>query len=115
MRTPNESIRRTRGRAALLRRTAAAALLAWAAGLAACARDAVGPGRAAADGPSFTLNPACDSTLGGQAHTDSVLAPETWTRANSPHRVNAHIHIEGSGVLTLEPGALLCFVAASGL
>ncbi|HEX5869729.1 MAG TPA: right-handed parallel beta-helix repeat-containing protein, partial [Longimicrobium sp.] len=46
---------------------------------------------------------------------DSVLAPETWTRANSPHRVNAHIHIEGSGVLTLEPGALLCFVAASGL
>ncbi|HEU4886191.1 MAG TPA: right-handed parallel beta-helix repeat-containing protein [Longimicrobium sp.] len=112
MRTANQGIRRTFGRTVPLRGMLAVALLA---GLGACARDAVGPGRASPGGPSFTINPACDSALGGQVHTDSVLTAETWTRANSPHRVNAYIYIEGPGVLTLEPGTVLCFVNASWL
>ncbi|HEU0302601.1 MAG TPA: right-handed parallel beta-helix repeat-containing protein [Longimicrobium sp.] len=78
--------------------------------LAACERaQPVGPDRAAPDAPSLTLNPACDPGLGGTTHTDSVLAPETWARANNPHRVNTFINIEGSGVLTLQPGVIVCF------
>jgi hypothetical protein len=106
MRTANERICRVR--TAPLRGVLVVALLAGGAGLAACARDAVGPGLATPHGPSFTLNPACDSALGGVVHADSVLAPETWSRANSPHRVNSWILIKGAGVLTLEPGVLVC-------
>ena len=78
--------------------------------LTACGRDQpAGPERAVPGRPSLTLNPACDPGLGGQTHTDSVLAAETWTRASNPHRVDGFIHIEGSGVLTLQPGVLVCF------
>ena len=91
-----------------------AALLA--AALAACARDQpVGPERAAPDRPSLALNPACDPGLGGQTHTDSVLAAETWSRAGNPHRVNGLIHVHGAGVLTLQPGVLVCFGTGAGL
>ncbi|HYR09349.1 MAG TPA: hypothetical protein VEQ60_16310, partial [Longimicrobium sp.] len=109
MRTANESTQRVSGRTARLRGMLAAALLAGSAGLAACARDAVGPDGAVPDGPSLTLNAACDSGLGGVVHNDSVLAPETWTRANNPHRVDTFVSIEGAGVLTLQPGVLVCF------
>jgi hypothetical protein len=92
-----------------------AALLAGAA-LNACARDQpVGPDRVAPDRPSLALNPACDPGLGGQTHTDSVLAPETWGRANNPHRVDEPIYIHGAGVLTLQPGVLVCFGTGAGL
>ncbi|HEX5871445.1 MAG TPA: hypothetical protein VFY65_13550, partial [Longimicrobium sp.] len=115
MHTPNESIHRVSGRTARLRGVLAVALLAAGAGLAACARDAVGPGLATPRGPSFTLNPACDPGLGGVTHTDSVLAPETWTRANNPHRVDTFVSIEGAGVLTLQPGVLVCFTEDGAL
>ncbi|HYW13120.1 MAG TPA: right-handed parallel beta-helix repeat-containing protein, partial [Longimicrobium sp.] len=86
------------------------ALLAAGAVLGACVDgQPVGPRGAAPDRPSLTLNPACSPGLGGVTHTDSVLAAETWSRANNPHRVNTSINIEGAGVLTLEPGVLVCF------
>jgi hypothetical protein len=109
MRNVNVSTHRVSRRAARCRALLAVALLAGSAGLAACARDAVGPDGAAPEGPSFTLNPACDPGLGGMVHQDSVLVPETWTRANNPHRVDTFVSIEGAGVLTLQPGVLVCF------
>ena len=107
--TPHENLRFAPlpGRA---RRMLAVALLA--AGLGACVRDQpLEPrgARGAPDRPSLTLNPACDPGLGGQTHTDSVLAPVTWSRGANPHRVDTSIHIEGAGVLTLQPGVLVCF------
>ncbi|HEU0302602.1 MAG TPA: right-handed parallel beta-helix repeat-containing protein [Longimicrobium sp.] len=91
-------------------------IAALAAALAACDRSQpVAPERAAPDAPSLTLNPACDPGLGGTTHLDSILAPETWSRANNPHRVYTSIHIEGAGVLTLQPGVLVCFEYAGAL
>jgi len=97
-------------------RLVAVALLA--AGLAACGRDqpmAPGTGRTAPGQPSHTLNPVCDPGLGGVTHTDSIVAPETWNRTGNPHRVNAWILIKGAGVLTLEPGVLVCAGSGGGL
>src|SRR5262245_8052048 len=71
--------------------------------------------RATPNGPAATVSPACDPGLGGQTHVDSVTSAQTWTRANSPHRVNVAIHVEGSGVLTLQPGVLVCFGSAGSL
>jgi hypothetical protein len=48
-------------------------------------------------------------------HNAPILGPETWTRANNPHRVNAILNVAGSGVLTVAPGALVCFGADGGL
>jgi hypothetical protein len=91
-------------------RLSLAMLLAACAAAVACERgQPTDPERVAPERPSLTLNPACDPGLGGQTHTDSVLAPETWTRANNPHRVDGFVHIEGAGVLTLQPGVLVCF------
>ena len=86
--------------------------------IAACGRDqplATTDGRAAPERPSATLIPACDPGLGGVTHTDSVTAAETWSRAGNPHRVDQPIHVEGSGVLTLAPGVLVCFGSAGSL
>jgi len=97
-------------------RLVAMALLAV--GLLACAGDqpmAPATGRTAPGPPSHTLNPACDPGLGGTTHTDSILAPQTWSRAGNPHRVNAWILIKGAGVLTLEPGVLVCAGNGGGL
>lgn len=114
MRTPNERACRVPGRSRLAPRVLKAALLAV--GLAACADQplASGGGRAAA-GPSMTLNAACDTALGGQVHTAPILTPETWSRANNPHRVNALLNVAGSGVLTIAPGVLVCFGTDGGL
>jgi hypothetical protein len=107
---PNESARRAARRPRIAAGVLAAALLAAAAALAACERDQpTGPGRAAPERPSLTLNAACDPGLGGQTHVDSVTSPETWSRADNPHHVGGDIYIEGAGVLTLEPGVLVCF------
>ncbi len=106
----NEGARRAAGR--LL----AVALLA--AGLAACGHDqplAPESGRTTPGRPAHTLNPACDPGLGGTTHSDSVVAPETWSRANNPHRVNVWVTIKSAGVLTLEPGVLVCFGNGGGL
>jgi len=92
------------------------ALLSGSLSLHACGRDQpLAPARAAPRHPSATLSPACDPGLGGQTHVDSVTSAQTWTRAASPHRVNQPIHIEGSGVLTLEPGVRVCFGSAGSL
>jgi hypothetical protein len=89
---------------------ALAASLVVLAAVGACGRDGpVAPGPAAPDGPSLADNPACDAGLGGEWHADSILAPETWSRADNPHRVGEQIVIAGAGVLTLEPGVLVCF------
>ncbi|HEV3050846.1 MAG TPA: hypothetical protein VGX50_11075, partial [Longimicrobium sp.] len=111
--SPRNDLRSTR-RSPLTEGILIAALLA--AALTACERaQPTDPDRAAPNRPSLALNPACDPGLGGQTHTDSVLGPETWSRAGNPHRVNTLIHIEGSGVLTLQPGVLVCFGAAGAL
>jgi hypothetical protein len=87
------------------------AVLLLAAGSGACSDQPTEPGgaRAAADRPSFTLNPACDPGLGGVTHSSPVLGAETWSRASNPHRVNVVINVAGGGVLTLAPGVLVCF------
>jgi hypothetical protein len=89
----------------------AGAWLAGAALLAACdAPTAVERApAAAADDPSLLISPACAGT-GGQTHTvEMVVAPETWTRANSPHRVSLDIIVTASGRITIAPGAVVCF------
>jgi hypothetical protein len=113
--SPNKNSHPMKGRPRFTARVLTAALLAGAA-LGACVDDQpTGPGRAAPDGPSLTLNPVCDPGLGGQTHTDSILAAETWNRANNPHRVNQIIYIHGAGVLTLQPGVLVCFGRTAAL
>ena len=85
--------------------------------MAGCGRDQpLSPGvRAAPDHPAATLSPACDPSLGGQTHVDSVTSAQTWSRAGNPHHVDQPIHVEGSGVLTLAPGVLVCFGSAGAL
>ena len=113
MSAPNERTHCVARRSRLAGRVLAAALLA---GSAACDRDQpLGPGRAAPERPSATLNPACDPGLGGLTHVDSVTAAETWSRAGNPHHVDQAIHVEGAGVLTLAPGVLVCFGSAGAL
>lgn len=112
---PHGSARRARGRD---RCVLAGALLGLCAALGACVRDqplAPGSERAAPGGPSRTLNPVCAPGLGGQTHSDSILAPETWSRNDNPHRVDQVIYIHGAGVLTLQPGVLVCFDSATAL
>jgi hypothetical protein len=109
---PIGSAHRAAWRSRLAGRVAAVALLATGAALEACGRDqplAPGSQRAAPDGPSRSINPACDPGLGGVTHADSVLTPETWSRGGNPHRVDQFINIEGAGVLTLGPGVRVCF------
>lgn len=116
MTPPNESVHRPAPRSQPAARALAVSLLAVGVALGACVRDQpAGPERAAAGGPSLTLNPACNPGLGGQTHTDSVLAAETWSRADNPHRVNEVIYIHGAGVLTLQPGVLVCFGTSAAL
>jgi hypothetical protein len=86
--------------------------------LAACGSEppmAPGGGRTAPSAPLATLNPACDPGLGGQTHVDSVTSAQTWSRTGNPHHVDQPIHVEGSGVLTLAPGVLVCFGSAGSL
>jgi phage gp46-like protein len=115
MPSPHESAARASQPGRHVGRILTVLLLAGAA-LTACERgQPVGPDRAAPDRPSLALNPACDAGLGGVTHTDSVLAAETWSRADNPHRVNQLIHVHGAGVLTLQPGVLVCFGTGAGL
>lgn len=68
------------------------------------------PGDAAvAGGPSRLLSPACEGT-GGQTHLEDTIATAvTWTRADSPHRVNVRIVVAPGGRITIAPGAVVCF------
>jgi hypothetical protein len=95
----------------------AMAPLALVAALGGCSEQILDPtsGRTAPEGPSRSLSPACDPGLGGSTHLDSIASAATWSRAGNPHRVDQLIHIEGSGVLTLEPGVLVCFGSGGGL
>jgi len=95
----------------------AMAPLALVASLGGCSEQILDPtsGHAAPEGPSRSLSPACDPGLGGSTHVDSIASAATWSRAGNPHRVDQLIHIEGSGVLTLEPGVLVCFGSGGGL
>ncbi|HST60244.1 MAG TPA: right-handed parallel beta-helix repeat-containing protein [Longimicrobium sp.] len=64
---------------------------------------------AAADDPSLLISPACAGTA-GQTHTvEMISAPETWTRANSPHRVSLDLIVTATGRITIAPGAVVCF------
>jgi hypothetical protein len=69
---------------------------------------------AAAGGPSLLITPACAGT-GGQTHATNVTTAQTWTRANSPHRVTGGIFVEGGAQLTIAPGAVVCFEPGTGL
>jgi hypothetical protein len=94
---------------------AAAALVATAV-LAACDAPTDPAQRAAAGGPSLLITPACAGT-GGETHGEQVITTaQTWTRANSPHRVTGHISVQGAaGRLTVAPGAVVCFEPATDL
>jgi hypothetical protein len=106
----NESAHHGATRSRLAGRVLIVALLAGAA-LGACSRDQpTGPegARAVPDGPSFTLNPACDPGLGGVIHSDTVHTAVTWARADNPHFVYSALSVTGAGHLTLEPGVIVC-------
>jgi hypothetical protein len=97
-----------------LLRTAAGVLLATAT-LAACDAPTAPGERAVAGGPSMLITPACAGT-GGQTHpVASITTAQTWTRANSPHRVTGSITVNGAGRLTIQPGAVVCFEPGTGL
>jgi hypothetical protein len=93
----------------------AMAPLALVAALGACSEQILDPtsGRAVPEGPLRSSSTCIQGV--GETHADSILAAQTWTRANNPHRVNQLIRVEGSGVLTLEPGVLVCFGSGGGL
>ncbi len=92
-----------------------AAAFAGTAVLAACdAPTASGGAAAAAGGPSMLITPACAGT-GGQTHSTHVITPQTWTRANSPHRVTGVISVMAGAQLTIAPGAVVCFEPDAGL
>lgn len=70
---------------------------------------------AQAGGPSLLIAPGCGGT-GGQTHAGTTItAPQTWTRASSPHRVTGSIWVSTGGVLTLQPGVIVCFAPGTGL
>lgn len=98
-----------------LLRAAAAAVLAGTGVLGACD----GPtdpaeGRSAVPGePSLLITPACAGG-GGQTHLyETITTAQTWTRANSPHRVSGTIDVREGGRLTIAPGAVVCFTTHS--
>jgi hypothetical protein len=95
-----------------LLRTAAA--LVAAAVLAACDAPTDPAERAAAGGPSLLITPACAGT-GGQTHATNVTTAQTWTRANSPHRVTGIVAVEGGVQLTIAAGAVVCFEPGTSL
>ncbi|HST58648.1 MAG TPA: hypothetical protein VLK84_08170, partial [Longimicrobium sp.] len=89
-------------------RLAAGAFLA-AGTLAACDAPTAAVDRAVAGEPSLLITPACAGT-GGQAHPfQHISTAQTWTRANSPHRVTGAINVDAGGRLTIAPGAVVCF------
>ncbi|HYW12868.1 MAG TPA: right-handed parallel beta-helix repeat-containing protein [Longimicrobium sp.] len=92
-----------------------AAALVGTALLAACdAPTASGGATAAAGAPSMLITPACAGT-GGQTHAGDVTTSQTWTRANSPHRVTNVIFVEAGARLTIAPGAVVCFYPGTAL
>jgi hypothetical protein len=72
-------------------------------------------GRAAMPaGPSMLINAACAGE-GGQEHPFEYIATtQTWTRANSPHRVTGTIYVNG-GRVVIAPGAVVCFDPGTGM
>jgi len=73
------------------------------------------PGTAAAGGPSLLVTAACAGT-GGQTHAaQHIVTAQTWTRANSPHRVTGNIDVDSGGRLIVAPGAVVCFEPATTL
>jgi hypothetical protein len=94
-------------------RRAAAAILATAV-LAACDAPMDPAERAVAGGPSMLITPACAGTA-GQTHATDVTTSQTWTRANSPHRVTAVVSVTGGAQLTIAPGAVVCFEPGTAL
>lgn len=48
-------------------------------------------------------------------HCGVIITPETWTTADSPHRVTCDVEIEGGGAVTVEAGAQVSFAAQTRL
>lgn len=77
--------------------------------LAACDAPLDPGGHAVPGGPSLLVTPACAGTA-GQVHAGPfITGTETWTRANSPHRVPQSLQISNAGRVTIAPGAAVCF------
>ena len=48
----------------------------------------------------------CAAPVGaGTSHSSTISADETWSAADSPHRVTGHIYLRASATLTIEPCA----------
>ncbi|HYR09137.1 MAG TPA: hypothetical protein VEQ60_15245 [Longimicrobium sp.] len=84
--------------------------------LSACGRD--GPTEAGPlahpAAPSLLVNPLC-STYNTLHQSDTITTPVTWTLSGSPHRVTGTVTIEPAGRLTIEEGAIVCFLPGAGL
>lgn len=48
-------------------------------------------------------------------HAGEITKNETWTKADSPHRVTADVYVQGAATLTIEPGAVVKFDSGTGL
>jgi hypothetical protein len=86
--------------------------------MAGCGRDAPLHPRDAArppDRPSALLNPLCAGT-GGTTHTaGSISTAVTWAASGNPHRVTGMITLNPGGLLTVQPGVIVCFDPQTGL
>ncbi|WP_420125288.1 right-handed parallel beta-helix repeat-containing protein [Longimicrobium sp.] len=67
------------------------------------------------NGPSMLITPACAGS-GGQTHAaTTITTAQRWTRATSPHRVMGGIYVNTGGLLTIEPGVVICFEPGMGI
>jgi hypothetical protein len=83
--------------------------------LAACDAPTASENARAGQEPSFLITPACAGT-GGQTHASTTIGNvQTWTLANSPHRVTGTITVGYAGRLTIAPGAVVCFDPGTGI
>jgi hypothetical protein len=66
-------------------------------------------------GPSMLITAECAGS-GGQTHAaTTITTAQRWTRATSPHRVKGWIFVNTGGLLTIEPGVVICFEPGMGI
>lgn len=104
-----------RSRIRLLRAAAAAVLATGVLGACDGPTDPAQGRSAVPDGPSLLITPACAGG-GGQMHqSETITTAQTWTRANSPHRVSGGVQVNQGGRLTIAPGVVVCFGKSAGI
>ncbi|HTR19833.1 MAG TPA: invasin domain 3-containing protein, partial [Gemmatimonadales bacterium] len=100
-----------------------AATFVWASTNTAVATINAGTGVATAVGTGVDTITATSSAVIGRAtltvsstvHAADITSDQTWTLAQSPHRVTGFLRIRNGATLTIQPGVTVKFDAASGL